>query len=72
MGGGDRRGVDRVGGAVISHAIRNAAVGDAELVAKLLRDPAVSREFHDLLARAYVFGETGPVVDALVRHNASR
>ena len=57
---------------MISHAIRNAAVGDAELVAKLLRDPAVSREFHDLLARAYVFGETGPVVDALVRHNASR
>ena len=57
---------------MISHAIRNAAVGDAELVAKLLRDPTVSHEFHDQLARAYVYGETGPVVDALVRHNASR
>ncbi|MCG7272934.1 Fic family protein [Corynebacterium afermentans] len=33
-------------------------------------DPSVSREFHDLLARAYVFGETGPVVEALVRHNS--
>lgn len=33
-------------------------------------DPTVSREFHDQLARAYVFGETGPVVEALVRHNS--
>ncbi len=32
-------------------------------------DPTVSREFHDQLARAYAFGETGPVVEALVRHN---
>lgn len=35
-------------------------------------DPSVSREFHDLLARAYVFGETGPVVEALVRHNSGQ
>lgn len=33
-------------------------------------DPMVSREFHDQLARAYAFGETGPVVEALVRHNS--
>ena len=33
-------------------------------------DPTVSREFHDQLARAYVFGETGPVVEALVLHNS--
>ncbi len=33
-------------------------------------DPTVSREFHDQLARAYAFGETGPVVEALVRHNS--
>lgn len=32
-------------------------------------DPMVSREFHDQLARAYAFGETGPVVEALVLHN---
>lgn len=32
-------------------------------------DPTVSREFHDQLARAYAFGETGPVVEALVLHN---
>ena len=35
-------------------------------------DPSVSRGFHDLLARAYVFGETGPVVEALVRHNSGQ
>ena len=33
-------------------------------------DPTVSREFHDQLARAYAFGETGPVVEALVLHNS--
>lgn len=33
-------------------------------------DPTVSREFHDQLARAYAFGETGLVVEALVRHNS--